>query len=679
MKDLFKEYLFNKNVLVCDAEPDPDAFSVLFALANKFNIKVTSGGELARQEMMRLAAKKLGEYVPEAFYRGFPHTVRKLTEEQLIFDQLMNYFVTYGLGDFSDAGHSLYEENFQRIAFQEKDVEVKEFVILKEQEAVLRLAEYVESMLKSSRPLSDRQYEVVKQYIFTYRYRMQSCACKDTLIRLILDTRNLSYARFMALSDVIVLVDRLNYEEYKNDNIRRLNLHNRDRKFISRLIEQIFAKGKCNVRDCFEKKAIWCGLLHHIHFRPTTSKLAAFAEAMRTKGNQSVYAEFERAMQEEGSCVAATVLKQEKGNGALLRHLNYIISRCENEQDVDFVLQSLDAKRPILLIQLLMQYANYSYAGPRTFKFNKYNMMKLHRESAKEMKKRRSGLSEAHIKMLYEFTWTQLMSLLHGKLGKVYIAPEMYDIALPLQENTSNGGYGTLPKGSRLPIPAGKKVRAFTYWEKVDDIDLSVIGVNENGSQREFSWRNMAAQQSEGITFSGDVTSGDEGGAEYFDLDIDMLKELYPDMKYLVFCDNVYSDENFSSCLCKAGFMLRDVEDSGEVYELKTVKSSFVINCDSTFAYLFGIDMEKREFVWLNAAKNSDTHVAGTTDVRFLEEYFKSVEVINAGQLFEMMATELVADPTQADVVVADEHPELAEGVEVIHSYDFEKIAAYLG
>ena len=679
MKDVFKNYLFTKGVLVSDGEKDPNAFSVLFSLANRFNIKITEGAELAREEMIATAAGVLGEYVPESFYRGFPGSVRNMTKDQLLFDQLLHYFVSYGMGNFSEAGHSLFEENFSRLAFGEREVPVKELVILDEAAALERLTGYVESMLASSRPLSDTQYEVTKVFIGTYRYAVKHCACKDTLMRLLLDTRNLSYARMMALSDVLVLVERLNYQQYGNDDIKRLNLRNRDRKFIARVIELAFARGKRNVKDCFEKKAIWCGLLHHIHFKPSTAELAAFVTAMRTKGNESAYAHFERAMLDEDVRRATEVLKTEKGSGALLRHLNYIISRCKTEQDVVFVMEALNAKRPILLIQLMKQYARYQAGEARTFKFSKFNLMKVHCETDREVQKRRSTLSDEQVALLYGYVTQQLADLLRGKLGKVYISPAMYSIALPLQENTSNGGFGVLPKGSRLKVGEGKKIRAFTYWEKVNDIDLSVIGLREDGRQEEFSWRTMARNQSEALTFSGDQTCGFEGGSEFFDVDVDKVLALYPNMKYLVFCNNMFSDLTFDRCLCKAGFMLRDVEDSGEVFEPQTVSSSFIVNCDSTFAYLFGLDLKAKEFVWLNAAKQSSDHVAGTTGLGFLEEYFESLEVINMGKLFELMATELVTDPAEAEVVVSDEAIEVAEGVEVVHSYDFEKVAVFLG
>ena len=50
------------------------------------------------------------------------------------------------------------------------------------------------------------------------------------------------------------------------------------------------------------------------------------------------------------------------------------------------------------------------------------------------------------------------------------------------------------------------------------------------------------------------------------------FRKEYPDVHYMIFCDNVYSRVNFDKCFCKAGYMTRDIEDSGNVYEPKTVK-----------------------------------------------------------------------------------------------------------
>lgn len=73
--------------------------------------------------------------------------------------------------------------------------------------------------------------------------------------------------------------------------------------------------------------------------------------------------------------------------------------------------------------------------------------------------------------------------------------------------------------------------------------------------------------------------------------------------------------------------MLRDVKDSGQVYEPKTVKTSFTIDCNSRFAYLFAIDLAANDFIWLDVDRASSAAVAGTTRLGFLTEYFDMTSI----------------------------------------------------
>ena len=52
--------------------------------------------------------------------------------------------------------------------------------------------------------------------------------------------------------------------------------------------------------------------------------------------------------------------------------------------------------------------------------------------------------------------------------------------------------------------------------------------------------------------------------------------------------------------------------------------------------------------------------------------------ILNVGMLFDMLATEIVGSPEDADVLVTDEDLEVCEGVEVVRSCDFEKITALI-
>lgn len=677
MDQIYKGQLFQRHYLVSEekgGEQDAYNFEALFSLAAMFNIRIVSGEELAQEEMIQFVSKQLGVYIPAPFYRGFPKSVRKLSSDKLLFDQLFHYAKTYGLGMVEEAGHSIFESAMERAAFKE-GTEIKDFRIITEREAYEKIFEIVNNLLLSSRPLSDSQYDFVLMYIEDFDPAIKGCASKNTAIRLLADSRNMKFVRFITMPDVVKLVDEINYRKYGSENIKKLNLKNQDRKFITKVIDALFDSGECYLETCCEKKAVWNGLLHHIHYKPRNDLSKRFVECMRSGKNLSVYSKFEGALSKSDVKNAVKVLRDGKGTTAVLRNLNYLLSRCYSQSDIDSVLSNIDSDNVTVLLQLLMMYANYSSERvSRAFVFTKYNKMKVHYETREEVEKRKSIIPEAYANIVFEKVNDNLRRVLKGRLGKVYIDDAMKLIALPIQENTSQGGVGVLPRGSRIPIELGKKIRAFTYWEKVDDIDLSVIGIDADRQQIEFSWRTMACRQSSAIVYSGDQTSGYYGGSEYFDINVPEFKKMYPAIKYLVFCDNVYSRINFSQCFCKAGFMLRDEIDSGEVFEPKTVQSSYMINCESTFAYLFGIDLERSELIWLNCARNGNATVAGSTSLDFLTKYFDVTLTMNMYTFFEMMATELVDDPSEAEIVVSDIH----EGSEVIRSYDYDKVLALM-
>lgn len=679
MHEIYKDYLFEKHILVSNGNlEDKNAFEVLFALAHFFGVKIIKGGKLANYEMIGDLSKRFGENVPEPFYKGFPGSVRELTTEELLFDQLLHYSVTYGLGDFEETGHSVFEKDFERIAFRE-DAEVKEFVVQTEEKAEETVQTIVNDLLAGSRPLSERQYALALAYILDHDEVVPDIVSKNTLVRLLIDTKRLSLADKMNLPDVMKVVDELNYRNYNNSNPKKLNLKNQDRKFLTEILDRMFQGDRCDSRTCYEKKQLWNGFLHHIHYQPENEAASIFVRTMREKGNESVYSEFEKLMRENRRQEAAKLLREKKGTSVLLRNLDYIISRMDNEETEAFLSGFPKDCSVLILLQLLFRYESVSQGKGRTFRFSRHNLLKVHTETPKEQDRRQSRLSEEQIKTLKSVIWSTLSERLKNRLGKVYVDPVMKNYALPLSESTSQGGFGVLSKGSRIHIGEGKKLRVFTYWEKVNDIDLSVFALTEDGRKKEFSWRTMAAQQSGAITFSGDETSGYHGGSEYFDINIPEFKEQYPEYRYLVFCNNVFTGITFSKCFCKAGYMLRDEGDSGEIYEPKTIESAFLVDCESTFAYLFGIDLIKNEFIWLNQARNSNAQVAGSTSLTFLLDYFHTTEIFNVYDFFKMMAEELVEDPMEAEIVVSDHETAYADGAEMIREYDFEKIRAFMG
>ena len=699
MKKIFLEYFFDHHYLVSPAEaPGGNIPELRFALARLFAIRITSGAELLRFEMIPMVSELIGMDVPEPFYRGFPDSIRDLSVPELVIDQYLHYYRTYGQGDFSEAGHSVFEKEIEPKCFREK-AEVREFAVISESEALSKLQEFAEGLLAGTRPLSGDQYDFLLEFLDEYHYKPQNCASKSTAFQLLADTGDLYFTSFLMLSDVTKMAEELNFRRFvdklqngrddfddgdegkKRRLVPRLDLPNRDRRLLTAVIDRLIADGKINTRECYERKARWSGLLHHIHYKTKDLKGIEFLNAMRGRENRSLLSAFEKAMAESGPIAAADVLVRGGKPGLLLRNIDYLVSRCGSDDEVRAILEKADTGNTLMLIQLLLHYKLEMDRGPRVFTFVKNRSLKKHTETVPEARRRRTVLAQRDRDAVAGEVSRMLENNLRGRLGRVYIDPAMKNAALPLQESAGQGGFGVLNRGTRIPLPPGKKIRAFTYWEKVDDIDLSVIGIGEDGEEEEFSWRTMAGMQSEAITFSGDQTSGFKGGSEFFDVDPEIFRKKYPYIRKLVFCDNIFSDTevlSFRACVCRAGYMLRDRDHSGEVYEPRTVESSFTIDCDSNFAYLFGLDLETNDFVWLNTTSAARARIAGEETYGFLEKYFGMTRAFSVYDFSRMMAAELTDDPAEADVAVTDADVCVGETTELIRSWDNEKLLRLL-
>lgn len=676
MNEIYKSYLFDKHILL-GKEAGDNALECVYSLANLFNIKIVKGAFLADLDMVRLASEKIGKDVPEPFYRGFPRSVLELDADERIFDQWVSYVRTYGFGNFDEALHSIMEHPVARKAFDEKTC-IRDFEIVDETEALKIIDKEADNMLSGTRALSEADFAVLCATVKDGK-KVEQCVSKNTAVKLLSELRQIELTRFLVLSDVFKLVDEINYSIYENKNPNKLNFKNKDRKFVTKVIRKLIFEGRCDLTTCYEKKKFWCGLLHHIHFDAKTEEEKEFVDAMRTKGNKSVNSAFEKCICDNDIVGAADIIKDKKGEGALLRNLTYLLSRCNSEEEVKNILDKIEGQNGIILLQLMLRFSTEHPIGERrTFKFARHNMTYVHTEDEKEANRRKSFVNSEYTDELLRVIKLKFAEQYNDRLGVVYIDEDMKNAALPISESTAQKGFETLCKGSRIHLPKLKKIRAFTYWEKVNDIDLSVIGLGDDGTQTEFSWRTMATMQSDAVVYSGDVTSGYNGGSEYFDVDVEAVKAIYPNIRYLIFCDNVFSQISFSKVICRAGYMLRDKEDSGEVFEPKTVKSSFPITADSTFAYLFAIDLKKEDFVWLNTARQGRITVAGTQSFDFLKPVFEMTEIMNVHKLAYLMASEITDDPAKADIVFSDKEVTLKEGAEQIRSFDTARLTALL-
>ena len=350
MKQIFKDFLFARHILVNDGEDQPSdpeiALSTIVALAKQFSIRITDGIELACESMIRDSQHNLGYYVPEPFYRGFPRSVLALTSEELYLDQLYHYAQTYGMGWFNEPGYSRMEKVYERIGFREY-VEPKDFRIMDEEDAEEVLVDIFKKFLEGNRPLNMSQKEAILEGYLTFRNRIipenDKIPCKDTVIYLLYESKDLIFTKWLKLSDVIKLLNYIQWSVYHSENLKKLNLKNQDRKFLIRVLDVLSSsKERCDFKDCFSKRKIWCGLFHHIHYHPVKySMMYGFVRTIRFGPNMSYDSDFEEYMRDNNPVGATRYLQAKKGNSAVVRRLNYILSRC-NAAQVEEVLSCLE-------------------------------------------------------------------------------------------------------------------------------------------------------------------------------------------------------------------------------------------------------------------------------------------------------------------------------------------------
>jgi hypothetical protein len=359
MKDVFKDYLFSHRILVNDMKYDVSTsihFNAVITLANNFAIRVKSGANLATVQMIHDAERNLGLPLSEPFYRGFPDTVRRLTSDQLLYDQLLHYTQTYGMGWFDDPGHSVLEGDldinrdgvYDRLISEHADP--RDFTIMDEVHAKRELFCLLDGLCKSTRPLNIDQQEIILEAYKEYgpAFISEGFASKYNAAFFYYKTKDLAFANSLRIQDTIKLLEIIQYNNYQSENLKKLNLKNQDRKLIAKLLDYFFEREGDpvilrDVRECFEKRKLWQGLLHHIHYKPANHMAENyFLKPLRESSrNMSAYAEFEAYM--GTSCyLAAKALKESKGTGALIRNLNYILSRCVNDNEVEEVLSCLE-------------------------------------------------------------------------------------------------------------------------------------------------------------------------------------------------------------------------------------------------------------------------------------------------------------------------------------------------
>lgn len=189
--------------------------------------------------------------------------------------------------------------------------------------------------------------------------------------------------------------------------------------------------------------------------------------------------------------------------------------------------------------------------------------------------------------------------------ASVYIAPELYDYAVPFSLRQQGAATRVVGRGTRIKLDKGENIRFFMWWKDIDsgydgrvDLDMSLSFMDEDfrvtSEVAYYNLRNGAA------THSGDITSAPKGAAEYIDIRDEYLAE-QAGARYVLMSVNSYTHQHFKDIPeAIAGVMLRDDLEQGEVFDGKTVETAFSLVQDAAVSVPFLYDVQTRELYWLD-------------------------------------------------------------------------------
>jgi hypothetical protein len=367
-------------------------------------------------------------------------------------------------------------------------------------------------------------------------------------------------------------------------------------------------------------------------------------------------------------------------NGSLLeRNLKFLLSRA-NPREAVKILDMLSNENPTILYQM-MSTVLADTEEARTFSFYAKNRVKTHIETEYEARWRKSRLNDATKKLVHDTCFEKIAEhyVNTESLGKVYIAPNFYKVAMPVNTSASGKGIDVPSTGTRLPI-AGTKVRSFVHWEDVCDIDSSVILEDTAGKLGYINFTNYHYKNYNGAArFSGDVTS--HSGTEYFDLDLESLKK--QGIKRVLFTfhgfgSNLAKGEIYCGYQNKANF-------NTKAWDPKNIELKIHVKGDNHAYVGFALDLETMEVIILNLMRDDDSQVVRPKDFQAIAAFMDPAKLgLNMGLIAEWRAAEVVETPEEADVVFADDYVakevELVDGETpkpaqvVIRSFDVEKL-----
>lgn len=653
----FNKMLISRRMLVADSISTRPAFKLEGAYLNAFLLAnfgiVVDKPELLTKEMVKDISDVYKLNVPKSYFAN-PQDTRFYTADELLIEQCLSYFFAYG----AEESHvHVFDKKLPEYPVGD-EIKIREFKILSEEEAAKELEEITRAYASYKRPWSlDEQEEFLALYNKNqgfYNFIDMPILCGDNAVFML--SYNVDFAKFLFKKDVV----KLSIERVGERKTLTLDL------VTKTLIKSIIPL----VKDCpmSKKQAKYFNKLIQL-----TGAKVKKADNKKSPNRLAL-----EKINSDDILGAARIFA--KSGSLLERNLKFLLSRANPVEAVK-ILDMLSTENPTVLYQMMSTVLADSEEA-RTFSFYAKNRIKTHIETDYEARWRKSRLNDATKKLVHDVCFNKIEEHYRAteSLGKVYIDPRFYRVAMPINTSASGKGIDVPVTGTRLPI-TGTKIRSFVHWKNAFDIDSSIVLEKTDGRLSQINFTNYRERNYQGAArFSGDVTSA--SGTEYFDLDLESLKA--QDIKRVVFTFHGYcSTLNEGEIYC--GYQNKK-DFNTKAWDPKNIELKIHVKGEKRAYVAFAVDLETMEIIVLNLMRDDDERIVSPKDFEAIKAFMDPAKLeLNMGLIAEWRATKVVKTPEEADIVFADNY--IAKEVEVledetlkpaqvvIRSFDVEKLA----
>lgn len=180
------------------------------------------------------------------------------------------------------------------------------------------------------------------------------------------------------------------------------------------------------------------------------------------------------------------------------------------------------------------------------------------------------------------------------------------ELTAPFTQRVTARALVTLPRGSRIDLPAAARLRLFLHWMQSTqrvDLDLSIAIFDE-------SWQHIGTCDYTSLRWHGTaaVHSGDrtdapppEGATEFLDLDLDALAS--NGARYLLVSVFSYNNVAFDDMSEAFAGLLAQSDVDGPVFDPRAVEQRFDLAGRARMSVPFLVDLADRSLRWFDVAR----------------------------------------------------------------------------